>query len=590
MRARFGLSVRALPVVGALLLAALPPAHAQADAAAIAALEERVTELENTINELERKLVDIEQEGLKVKAPFNVVNESGQPIFQVISTGGQSTFVFIGGDGAGSGGSKILLEAGTGASPGGRISLMGASGGNIPVFQAGEVGGKATAIIGDKAAAHILLQSDSSMVEMTATQGEGRQVSTKIDGENAMVKAESNGNAAMLGDQGGTIGMVLELGGNPAGELSKWPDRQFASVRIYGSGGGIVSGLGTDINNPSQGLLTVFSNGDSNGVILNGEGTVKVLREGSEKIKLDAIKQTITMNSTVPEAIEMNGEKQSITVKGSGNHKMVVDGAKGFSVQSSDKKLATLGLKSGGGDNGQLLIFSASGSPVFQVTAQGNNGEVIVGDQNTPHIKMSTENGQAEVTAEGGGDNVISMIAAQGLAHLRADTSGYAVSLGKLDGQIGMIIEQGNKLMAEFSKPNDRNSASVRVYGGGGNIVAGMGGQSGDPETGLVVVNGPSDAQAMMTGVGWMGLKTGGNLKVVASAPDEVIALYGDGAQYIVTIAPGTNGGGNITTYDPGGTGVFSAGATPDGGTACVIHKGKIHCLGIGLPLMGGGN
>jgi hypothetical protein len=295
------------------------------------------------------------------------------------------------------------------------------------------------------------------------------------------------------------------------------------------------------------------------------------------------------MTGGTPETILISAEKQSITVKGKGSQQMITDGEKGFVVQSGENKLASLGLKAGGGNSGQLFIFSGGGTPVFQATSEGGGAEVIIGDESIPHIKMDTQGGQAEITAEGGGDNEISMIASQGLAQLRADTDGFAVSLGKLDGQIGMIIEQGNKLMAEFSKPNDRNAASVRVYAASGKLVAGMGGQSGEPESGLVVVNGPS-GQAMLTGEGWLGLKDNDMLKVVASAADRVIALYGEGSEYILTLSPGQSGGGNITTFDTGGTGVFSAGATADGGTACVVHKGKITCLGIGLPLMGGGS
>ena len=128
MRAILGPSVRGLCVLASLLFVLSPNAHAQTDPA-VAALEEKIKELEQRLEDVEDKFVDVERDDVKLRAPFSVVNEQGQPIFQVISTGGQSTFVFIGGDAAGTGGSKILLEAGTGASPGGRISLMGASGG-----------------------------------------------------------------------------------------------------------------------------------------------------------------------------------------------------------------------------------------------------------------------------------------------------------------------------------------------------------------------------------------------------------------------------------------------------------------------------
>jgi hypothetical protein len=46
-------------------------------------------------------------------------------------------------------------------------------------------------------------------------------------------------------------------------------------------------------------------------------------------------------------------------------------------------------------------------------------------------------------------------------------------------------------------------------------------------------------------------------------------------------------GGGNVTTTNPAGEGVFSAGYDGDEGSACVDHKRALHCLGIGLPLSG---
>ncbi|MDE1923944.1 MAG: hypothetical protein KGL92_11400 [Gammaproteobacteria bacterium] len=44
------------------------------------------------------------------------------------------------------------------------------------------------------------------------------------------------------------------------------------------------------------------------------------------------------------------------------------------------------------------------------------------------------------------------------------------------------------------------------------------------------------------------------------------------------------NSGGNVTVANGSGTGVFSAGATADGGDACADHKGHLHCLGVSIP------
>ena len=586
MRARLSLAASVLSLVCALMLAALPGAHAQTDAAAVTALQEEVKELKQRLQDLEDKFVDVQGEGLKVRGPFTVLNPEESPVFQVIGTGGQSVLVFVGGDSPGVGGAKILLEAGTGASPGGRLTLNSSAG--APVFQAGELGGKATAIVGDKAGGHVLLESDGTTVQVAVKQSDDRQVSLQAGAEKVALEATSDGNTTTVGDSSGTVGVVLTIGGTKLAEFSKWSDRPAPSLRIFSAGGGQVAGVGADPANPANGSVNIA--GADAEVWINGEGWVKLLQGNQERIKLDGTKQTITMSGAAQEGIVLNADKRTVAIKGSGNLQMVIDGEKGYAVQMGENKVATLGYKSGSGNPGELMIFSGSGAPLLQATGDGSGAQVIIGDESTPHIKMDTSNGQAEIAAETGDQNSISMIAAPGVAHLRADTEGFAVSFGKLDGQIGMIIEQGNRLMAEFSKPNDRNAATVRVYGAGGNIVAGMGGQSGDPETGLIVAGGPK-GQAMLTGAGWMGLKDGDQLKVVASAPDRSFAIYDEGPEYILTLGPG-KGGGNITTYTKAGLGVFSAGAAADGGgEACVLRHGeKLHCLGVGLPLMGGGN
>ena len=57
----------------------------------------------------------------------------------------------------------------------------------------------------------------------------------------------------------------------------------------------------------------------------------------------------------------------------------------------------------------------------------------------------------------------------------------------------------------------------------------------------------------------------------------------------VASLGYGSGGGGNVTTTDPAGSGVFSAGFIGgDGpGTACVLHKG-MKCLGVGLTGMEG--
>ena len=53
-----------------------------------------------------------------------------------------------------------------------------------------------------------------------------------------------------------------------------------------------------------------------------------------------------------------------------------------------------------------------------------------------------------------------------------------------------------------------------------------------------------------------------------------------------------TNAGGEVAIYGPGGDVVFGAASMPEGGGAACAKRasGKGDCLGVGLPLMGGGN
>jgi len=62
-------------------------------------------------------------------------------------------------------------------------------------------------------------------------------------------------------------------------------------------------------------------------------------------------------------------------------------------------------------------------------------------------------------------------------------------------------------------------------------------------------------------------------------------AVYNERGPVAFLTGSTSPGGGNVTTTNPGGEGVFSAGYDGQLGTACVNRKQGTTCLGIGLPL-----
>jgi hypothetical protein len=87
--------------------------------------------------------------------------------------------------------------------------------------------------------------------------------------------------------------------------------------------------------------------------------------------------------------------------------------------------------------------------------------------------------------------------------------------------------------------------------------------------------------------------KDGQAIAQLSAGANPSISLFNSSGTSVASLSySSSKSGGNVTTRDNGGNGVFSAGSASDGGgEACVIRDGgKGYCLGIGLPLMGGGN
>jgi hypothetical protein len=186
-----------------------------------------------------------------------------------------------------------------------------------------------------------------------------------------------------------------------------------------------------------------------------------------------------------------------------------------------------------------FVVVDQSGKVIFRVQDPGAGGGEGGGDRG---IYVYDETGRTAaqlVSARGGGKLKVQKPA--------SDT--YVATAANDDG-VGTVVKHEGK-----------QRAFMGAAGNDGGVVAVYGGDGAHPAAGIQLN------------------QNGGGL---------VAVFKNDAAISFLTESTNHPGGGNVTTTDPAGRGVFSAGYDGDLGSACVGHKGSLHCLGIGLPLSGG--
>lgn len=205
-----------------------------------------------------------------------------------------------------------------------------------------------------------------------------------------------------------------------------------------------------------------------------------------------------------------------------------------------------LGVKvtTNGADGAQLDV-GANGQASLQMMGKGGIASTLDSDENGGRIEVFNNDGQTALTMaseEGGG-----VVTAQ-----KPGDDGTHVAMGVTTGDVGLRVKDGGHSRAYIG-----TSAS-------GPGVAYVFGSTEVPSAGL---------QSYDNGKGEV---------AVFNSSGMPIAFLDESDKHA--------GGGNVTLTDPAGNGVFSAGFDGEQGAACVGHKDKLHCLGIGLPGMGTGN
>jgi len=230
-----------------------------------------VAALEARIAALEQKLAALEQEGLTVRGSFRVVNAAGATLFSV-ADGAGGALVAVGAEGGGS------LQVGASGQP------------------------------------NVLVQAT---------------------GSDALVAAATAGSRTRFGEEHGGVGLVIERDGRKLAELSKWHDREFVSLRIFGQSGTQVAGMGVQAGATDNGLLLVSGAGGDEALV-TGEGYVGLKDDGLLKIVLSAVNLGIGL------------------------------------YEADGQALLTLGQGKNGGGN--LTAYNAAGTVILGAGATGDGG------------------------------------------------------------------------------------------------------------------------------------------------------------------------------------------------------------------------
>jgi len=445
-----------------------------------------------------------------------------------------------------------VLELGAGEEP---VVALGAEGdeGKLTLGS----GEPAATLSGKGEAGSLLLGKENGKLAKLDTEGAGGLLELSKGGEpQVKLEAASEGGALLLGP-----------GGEPTLKLTS----KAAGGEIFI---GEPEGKKIQIGTPGGTPVIQVSDGDKRVSLTVGEvvGTLATSPDGSVIVGQGPDGWGVILGK--------QGSKLAL-LGSSGQQKM------GLTLYSNNSPTTVLKAN----DDGGTLTFGVGGQPKVTLKSNEQGGEVLLGNTDAVKVQIGTRQ-DAIVQLTKSSDRVV-LVASGETVGMTAKSSEGFIEAGKGSKGFGFTMTNQGQPMLNLGFFEGRPPA-LRVFYSGAQIAAvGPGHDGGGTMRVFPAGGGNSLAQmdAFASG-GYIGaFFPNGSPAAALDSNEHVVAVYNSAGMPVATLGIGSNGsGGNVTTRDSAGNGVFSAGATQDGGTACVIHKGKIHCLGIGLPLMGGGN
>lgn len=474
-------------------------------------------------------------------------------------------------------------------------------------------------VIGDSRGRQARLVMRGDFTELLLGQDSGRQVHIIENGEGAKQTIGNGGSPDITLDGKGDGGIVTvgKPGGNVIALKQQGSDGKITigpagagvvTLAAAGKGGELYFGTaeGKSVNlatNENGGKLEL---GKSDGTrvqigTIAGDQAIVQVGVGDRRASLQAGSQIVGMLSQSDDGAGQFGS---------------FDGGFGMLLSKGGGRLAMLGQDDG--DDPALQLYGTGGtdpSVVLQGQGQGgklflgaggedaainlktngsNDSQLLMGKSGSPHVEIVAAQAETSLMVVDG-NNKAGTFSDGSQLKLITEDGGDKAELGKSDRGWGLMLSQAQQLAAGLSTLEGKGLA-LRMYDQGQQV--GAFGASPDGSGGtLRIYSGGSGATVSLSAEGGAGMVTAFNesgapvLKLNAAL--QAFVVFSTGGTPIAALSKTrTNAGGEVAIYGPGGDVVFGAASMPEGGGAACAKRasGKGDCLGVGLPLMGGGN
>lgn len=249
-------------------------------------------------------------------------------------------------------------------------------------------------------------------------------------------------------------------------------------------------------------------------------------------------------------------------------------------------------------------VVDEVGRVIFTVYSENGRPGIIVGHPDAAFIDIGlSESGPAIALYDGA--DVVASLSNDGVS------GGYNLQIGSE--QEGRTYVGKSPLGSGFYFVHGSGSAGVgtfadrptglRVLNSDGVFASGVGLNPSFPSGGIVVVASNANNVGLMAGGPGGGAvevlpSTGSDARASINCADAgggkcIAGVRNAAGISVARLQESSNSGGNVTVTDPGGDGVFSAGAANDGGGEACLNRvtgggeARNVCLGIELPSMG---
>jgi len=553
-----------------------------------------VTVANGSADEIKLGWLDLGSVGLEMTAGDKTVLEA--------TTDAEGTALTVGAEGSSQaklegGGDEAALTLGTGEAA--QVTLTGRTDGGELLL--GKAEAPLAKLSSDADSGELALGGSAATATLTGKADAGTLLLGKEGGKLARLTNEGEGGALALGKGGEPV--VLLKTAAEGGALTFGSGEPTVSLTSVANGGRLVlgepEGLRVQIGITGADAVVQVADGDKRAALVAGgqmtgaavateDGDIVVGKgQASWGITLAKQGQPLAVIGTLqqdkPGLRLYEGGQATVTLKAEGGEGHLILGPGEAKVRMESTA-----------DGGQL-IFGPGEEGLVALGSNPDGGVLQMGKAEALQVALGTLGGAAVVQA-GDGETRSYLVASKEEQGFFSLSSEGQVELGVNSAGWGLLLAKDGEALANLGTYDGR-AVALRMFTGGTQIAAvGVNPSTGGGTVRVFPPDGGMTAAALEAEPGGglvIAYGPGGVTTAVMSSEEHAIVLYNKAGVPVASFSLSSSGsGGNVTTRDGAGSGVFSAGAASDGGgEACVNRQnGKTHCLGIGLPGMGTGN